>query len=53
LDDFDYADDVALSSSLQHQAQEKVIKLNELAKQVGLQINAAKTKILDFTESNV
>jgi hypothetical protein len=50
LDRTDYVD---LLSSLQHQAQEKVIKLNELAKQVGLQINTAKTQILDFTESNV
>jgi hypothetical protein len=37
----------------QHQAQEKVIKLNELAKQFGLQINTAKTKIMYSTEINV
>jgi hypothetical protein len=53
LDDFDYADDIALLSSLQHQAQEKVIKLNVLANQEGLQTNTAKTKFLDFTENNV
>jgi hypothetical protein len=53
LDDLDYADDVALLSFLQHQTQENVIKLNELAQQVGLQINTAKTNIFDFTESNV
>jgi DNA-binding Lrp family transcriptional regulator len=53
LNDLDDANDIALLNSLQHQAPKKVIKLNELAKHVGLQTKTTKTKTKEFTESSL
>ena len=49
LEDLDFADDIALLSSTHKDAQEKTNRLQMVADQTGLQINSAKTKILDLT----
>ncbi|XP_022803941.1 uncharacterized protein LOC111341250 [Stylophora pistillata] len=43
LDDLDFADDIVLLSSTKEQIQEKTIRLDEEARQVGLEINKQKT----------
>lgn len=46
LDDFDFADDMALLSSTQRHIQKKPEKLEQTAKRIGLKINANKSKIM-------
>ena len=46
LDDFDFADDIALTSSTKCQTQQKVTNLNTNSKTTGLKINSEKTKLL-------
>nr|VZI09395.1 unnamed protein product [Spirometra erinaceieuropaei] len=48
LTDLDYADDIALLASSFGDLQSTVSRVNEVAKSVGLSINAAKTKVFSF-----
>ena len=45
LEDLDYADDIGLLSSRHKDMQEKMDKLTKTAPQIGLRLNAAKTKL--------
>src|SRR5579871_3114367 len=49
LSDLDFADDVAILNTTPQQTQELTNKICTLAEQVGLQINASKTKIMELT----
>ncbi|BFY97740.1 hypothetical protein BsWGS_00780 [Bradybaena similaris] len=51
LEDLDFADDVALLSKSHPDAQEKMNRLQHFSEQIGLQINTAKTKILNLTNT--
>src|SRR5579871_3968764 len=51
LSDLDFADDVAILNTTPQQTQELTNKICTLAEQVGLQINASKTKIMELTNS--
>ena len=46
LDDLDFADDIALTSSTKCQIQQKVTNLSTNSKATGLKINSEKTKLL-------
>ena len=46
LDDLDFADDIALTSSTKCQIQQKVTNLSTNSKKTGLKINSEKTKLL-------
>ena len=52
LDDLDLADDIALLSSTKQQMQDKMSKLNEEARRVGLKINIEKTKMMRINSRN-
>ena len=53
LDDLDFADDIALTSSTKCQIQQKVTNLSTNSKTTGLKINSEKTKLLRLnTTSN-
>ena len=52
LDDLDLADDIALLSSTKQQMQDKMSKLNEEARRVGLKINIEKTKKMRINSRN-
>ena len=49
--DLDFADDIALLSEQVEQAQELLKRVKEPAKQIGLEMNAKKTKCLSFNHS--
>ena len=46
LEDLDYADDIRLFSRKHKDMQEKMDKLTKTAPQIGLKLNAAKTKLM-------
>ena len=46
LEDLDFADDLALISGSHTHIQQKTTKLHEISKQLGLRINAGKTKVM-------
>ena len=46
LEDFDFADDIALLLSVMNHLQHKTIKLEDSASRVGLKLNAKKCKVL-------
>ena len=46
LEDCDFADDIALLSHSQKDLQEKTIRVEKIAKSVGLKINSGKTKLM-------
>ena len=46
LDDFDYADDLAVLACTQAQIRDKTDKVWQAARHVGLEINAPKTKVM-------
>ena len=49
LEDLDFADDLAEISSTRQHLQEKTTSLNKIAEEIGLKINATKTKVIVIT----
>ena len=52
LDDLDFSDDLALLSSTRQQMQDKLNKLDQEARRVGLKINTEKTKMMKINPHN-
>ena len=52
LEDLDFADDIALISTTQHQMQKKTDKLTEAAQKVGLNISKIKTQVMRLNCKN-
>ena len=46
LEDLDFADDIALISTTQHQMQKKTDKLAETSQRIGLNISKTKTQVM-------
>ena len=52
LDDLDFADEIALTSSTKQQIQDKTTKLEEEARQVGYRVSTEETKVLRIKARN-
>ncbi len=50
---FDFADDIALLSNLEYQAQELLHRLESAGSNVGLRLNAKKTEVMTFNTEHV
>ena len=50
--DLDFADDIALVSENNQQAQELLLRLENEANKIGLHLNSKKTKFMSFNQSN-
>ena len=53
LEDLDFADDIAVISTTQHQMQKKTDKLTETSRQLGLTISKIKTRVMWLNCRNI
>ena len=53
LEDLDFADDIALISTTQHQMQKKTDKLAEASQRIGLNISKTKTQVMRLNCKNI
>ena len=52
VEDFDFADDIVLISTTQHQMQKKTDKLAEASQRIGLNISKTKTQVMRLNCKN-